>query len=403
MTWEVDAQVEKSGGIDVGTVARRNGGSGCAMMSARLVVVDDEVAHMRALCDTLGFEGYRVDGFHSPSEALRVLKTGACDLLLTDLKMPEMDGIELFRAARAADPDIAGVIMTGHGTVDTAVSALQIGALDYVLKPFRLNAILPVIARALDIRHLRIENATLQRKEREQAQELAAAYRDLEAFSYSISHDLRSPLRAIRGMTQIYLEEAAGTLTQRHRQRLDQVISGAQRMDQMIDDLLKFCRLSRATPNQYRVDLNGITHRLVDDLRAADPHRQIEVRIDRLPDCLGDPGLLEQVMANLLSNAFKFTRDRAEPQVAVGSYLSKIGVNAEQVYFVRDNGAGFNTQYSDRLFGVFQRLHSQDQFPGTGVGLSIAKRILERHGGRIWADSAPGKGATFFFVVARET
>jgi signal transduction histidine kinase len=399
----VDAQVLKSGGIDPGTSAGGSRGSGCIMMTARLVVVDDEVAHMRALCDTLGFEGYRVDGFHSPSEALRVLKTGACDLLLTDLKMPEMDGIELFRAARAADPDIAGVIMTGHGTVDTAVSALQIGALDYVLKPFRLNAILPVIARALDIRHLRIENASLQQKEREQAQELAAAYRDLEAFSYSISHDLRSPLRAIRGMTQIYLEEAAGTLTHRHRQRLDQVLHGAQRMDQMIEDLLKFCRFSRATLNHYRIDLNGITQRLVDDLRAADPRRQIEVRIDRLPDTLGDPGLIEQVMANLLSNAFKFTRDRAEPQVAVGSYLSKIGSDAEQVYFVRDNGAGFNTQYADRLFGVFQRLHSQDQFAGTGVGLSIAKRILERHGGRIWADSAPGKGATFFFVVGRQT
>src|ERR1700733_4258803 len=129
MTWESDAHVFKAGGIDFGTSARSHGRSGWAMLSARLVVVDDEVAHMRALCDTLGIEGYRVDGFHSPSEALRVLRTGACDLLLTDLMMPEMDGIELFRAARAADPDIAGVIMTGHGTVDTAVSALQIAAM----------------------------------------------------------------------------------------------------------------------------------------------------------------------------------------------------------------------------------------------------------------------------------
>jgi signal transduction histidine kinase len=398
----LDARIRTAGAIDSGASARYSHGSDRAMMNARLVVVDDEVAHMRALCDTLGIEGYQVDGFHSPSEALQVLRTGSCDLLLTDLMMPEMDGIELFRAARAAAPDIAGVIMTGHGTVDTAVSALQIGALDYVLKPFRLNAILPVVARALDIRNLRIENAALQERERQQAQELAVAYHDLEAFSYTISHDLRSPLRAIRGITQIYLEDAAGTLTERNRQRLDHVVRGAQRMDQMIEDLLKFCRLSRSAPNRYRIDLNSITHRLVDDLRAADPRRQIEVRIDPLPDCLGHPGLIEQVMANLLSNAFKFTRDRAEPQVAVGSYLAKFGAKAEPVYFVRDNGAGFNTQYADRLFGVFQRLHSQDQFPGTGVGLSIAKRILERHGGRIWADSAPGKGATFFFVVGRE-
>jgi two-component system sensor histidine kinase/response regulator len=373
------------------------------MMNARLIVVDDEAAHMRALCDTLGFEGYRVDGFHSPTEALRVLRTGDCDLLLTDLKMPEMDGIELFRAARAADPDIAGVFMTGHGTIDTAVSALRSGALDYVLKPFTMSAILPVIERALELRNLRMKNASLQQKEREQAQELAAAYRDLEAFSYSISHDLRSPLRAIRGMTDAFLEEAEDTLSARNRQRLDHVVRGAQRMDQMIEDLLKFCRLSRAALNRYRIDLDGITHRLIDELKAGDPHRQIEVRIDPLPDCLGDPSLIEQVMANLLSNAFKFTRGRTDAQVAVSSYLAKSGVAAEQVYFVRDNGAGFNTQYADRLFGVFQRLHSQDQFPGTGVGLSIARRILERHGGRIWADSAPGKGATFFFVVGRDT
>src|SRR5580692_10958171 len=199
-------------------------------MNARLMVVDDETAHMRALCDTLGFEGYQVTGYPSANEALRHLSAGECDLLLTDLMMPDMNGIELFRAARAVDPDIAGVIMTGHGTIDTAVAALQIGALDYVLKPFRLNVILPVIARALDIRRLRMENAVLQRREREQAQELAAAYQDLESFSYSISHDLRSPLRAIRGMTDLYLEEAEDTLTEGGRRRLEQIMRGADRM-----------------------------------------------------------------------------------------------------------------------------------------------------------------------------
>ena len=368
------------------------------MSAARLMVVDDEIAHMRALCDTLGFEGYQVQGFHVPGEALRALSENQCDLLLTDLMMPEMDGIELFRAARAVDPDIAGVIMTGHGTIDTAVEALQIGALDYVLKPFRLNVILPVIARALEIRNLRIENAALQRREREQALELAAAYRDLESFSYSISHDLRSPLRAIRGMTGIYLDEAGDTVTQSGRARLDQVVRGAERMDQMIEDLLRFCRLSRTPPNRHRIDLNAVTRRLVKELEAAEPQRHVDVRIDPLPDCQADPGLIEQVMANLLSNAFKFTKGRSDARVELGSHLEQ----DEQVYFVRDNGAGFNMQYADKLFGVFQRLHSQDQFPGTGVGLSIVKRILERHGGRIWANSVPGQGTTFSFVVGRE-
>ncbi|HEY6458147.1 MAG TPA: ATP-binding protein [Steroidobacteraceae bacterium] len=369
------------------------------MTNAHLMVVDDEVAHMRALCDTLGFEGYQVQGYHSPNDALRALGESQCDLLLTDLMMPEMDGIELFRAARGVDPDIAGVIMTGHGTIDTAVEALQIGALDYVLKPFRLNVILPVIARALEIRNLRIENTALQRREREQALELAAAYQDLESFSYSISHDLRSPLRAIRGMTGIYLEEAGAAVTPSGRARLDQVVRGAERMDQMIEDLLRFCRLSRTPPNRHRIDLNVVACRVVKELQAVDPQRHIDVCIDPLPDCQADPGLIEQVLSNLLSNAFKFTRNRSDARVELGSYQDE---QDEQVYFVRDNGAGFNMQYADKLFGVFQRLHSQDQFAGTGVGLSIVKRILERHGGRIWADSAPGQGATFSFVVGRE-
>jgi two-component system sensor histidine kinase/response regulator len=373
------------------------------MSAASLIIVDDEGAHMRALCDTLGFEGYRVAGFESPREALRALNEGECDLLLTDLMMPEMDGIELFRAARALDPDLAGVIMTGHGTIDTAVAALQIGALDYVLKPFRLNVILPVIARALEIRKLRIENAALHERERQQALELAAAYRDLESFSYSISHDLRSPLRAIRGMTQIYVEEAGDTLQPGARGRLDQVLRGAERMDQMIEDLLRFCRLSRAAPARYRIDLNAITRRVIADLQAADPQRRLEVRIDPLPDAQGDPGLIEQVMANLLSNAFKFTRNRADARVEIGSTTAAAGGRTERIYFVRDNGAGFNMKYADKLYGVFQRLHTQEQFPGTGVGLSIVKRILERHGGRIWAESAPDQGATFFFVVDQET
>jgi two-component system sensor histidine kinase/response regulator len=371
------------------------------MKKAQLMVVDDEVSHMRALCDTLGFEGYRVTGFASPTQALHALSENECDLLLTDLMMPEMDGIELIQAARAVNPDIAAIIMTGHGTIDTAVAALQTGALDYVLKPFRLNVILPVLARALDLRSLRIENAALQRRERDQALKLAAAYRDLESFSYSISHDLRSPLRAIRGMTQIYIEETGAALTDNGRKRLDQVIGGAERMDQMIEDLLRFCRVTHGSPGSTRIDLNAVVARLISELQVAEPGRKLEMRIAALPDCEGDPGLIEQVLANLLSNAFKFTRQRDDALVEVGTFRSENDGENEQVYFVRDNGAGFNMKYADKLFGVFQRLHSQDQFPGTGVGLSIVKRILERHGGRIWAESEPGKGATFFFVVGR--
>ncbi len=390
-------------------------------MSAHLLVVDDEMAQMKALCATLEMEGYRTTGYSSPHEALANLRPGEHELLLTDLMMPELDGIGLIKAARTIDPEIAGVVMTGHGTIDTAVAAMQVGALDYVLKPFRLNAILTVIGRALDVRRLRLENAALQRREREQAAELAAAYRDLESFSYSVSHDLRSPLRAIRGFTDLYLAEFGEGIPEDGRRRLNQVIAGAERMDQLIEDLLKFCRFSRAPLHRRAVDLNAIVRRVLADLQARDPQRAIEVQLQELPGCEGDPSLLEQVMINLLSNAFKFTGKLAQPRIEIGTTMlparsaaqasdapgpsgptgtAGAPTTTERVYFVRDNGAGFDMKYADNLFGVFQRLHSREQFEGTGVGLSIVHRVLQRHGGRIWAESSPGHGATFFFVVS---
>ena len=369
-------------------------------MSARLLVVDDEAAQMKALCHTLEVEGYRATGYSSPQAALDNLRAGEHELLLTDLMMPELDGIELMRAARVIDPELAGVVMTGHGTIDTAVAAMQVGALDYVLKPFKLNVILTVIGRALDLRRLRLENAALQRREREQAAELAAAYGDLESFSYSVSHDLRSPLRAIRGFTDLYLTEFGDAIPPEGRRRLDQVVAGAERMDQLIEDLLKFCRFSRAPLTRRPVDLNVIAQRVVADLRARDPARAIEVSIGQLSGCEGDPSLLEQVLINLLSNAFKFTRDVPDARVELDMLAGAPAPEpAERVYFIRDNGAGFDMKYADNLFGVFQRMHSREQFEGTGVGLSIVQRILQRHGGRIWAESAPSRGATFYFVV----
>lgn len=376
-----------------------------AFAGARLLVVDDEVAQMKALCNTLEHEGYRPTGFSSAKQALERLRPGEHDLLLTDLMMPEIDGIELIRSARLTDPELAGVVMTGHGTIDTAVAAMQVGALDYVLKPFKLNVILPVIVRALDIRRLRIENAALQQREREHAAELAAAYRDLESFSYSVSHDLRSPLRAVNGFMDLFMEEFGDTVTGEARLRLEQVRAGGARMDRLIDDLLKFCRFSRAPLTRRRVELGSLVRRVVADLQAREPERMVQVEIGELPAVAGDASLLEQVLVNLLSNAFKFTRHEAGARVWVGSFLAPDPADAnltERVCFVRDNGAGFDMKYASKLFGVFQRLHSQDQFEGTGVGLSIVQRVLQRHGGRIWAESAPGNGATFFFVLQVE-
>ncbi|SRR6266478_4648677 len=361
----------------------------------RLLIVDDEKAQMKALCHTLETEGYSTTGYSSASEALAALRAGAFELLLTDLMMPEMDGISLLNAARQVDADLAGIVMTGHGTIDTAVKAMQVGALDYILKPFRLNVILPVIARALDVRRLRIENAALQERERQYIYELEAANKDLESFSYSVSHDLRAPLRAITGFCDIFLTEFTASISEEGARLLGHVVDGARRMDRLIEGLLAFCRFSRQPVAKRAVALDGIVQRVVADLRMREGERTVELRIDKLPECQGDALLLEQVFVNLLSNAFKFTRGCAAPVIEVGT----VGQAGELVVFVRDNGAGFDMKYANKLFGVFQRLHSAEEFEGTGVGLSIVQRIIQRHGGRIWAESAPDRGATFFFTL----
>jgi two-component system sensor histidine kinase/response regulator len=372
----------------------------------RLLIVDDEAPQLRALCDTLEQEGFATTGFASAFEALKAIRPGSFDLILTDLMMPGMDGIALLEAARAVDPQVVGIVMTGHGAIDTAVKAMQAGALDYVLKPFKLNLVVPVLNRALAIRQLRIANAELEQRVRERTAELEVANReletankDLESFSYSVSHDLRAPLLTTKGFLDIYLTDYAANTSPEGLAVLHHALAGAERMGRLIEDLLRFARLSRQPLVTCAAPVAEIVAHIVADLRANAPDRDVEVDIGDLPACQGDPMLIEQVFVNLLSNAFKFTRDRHPARISVGC----IAGPDELVYFVRDNGAGFDHAYAHRLFGVFQRLHSTEEFEGTGVGLSIVHRIVQRHGGRTWAESELGKGATFFCSLPRPT
>lgn len=373
---------------------------------------------MRALCNTLSAEGYLTAGFTSPESALSALREeGPFDLLLTDLRMPGMDGIELLAAAKRVEPDLVGIVMTGHGTIDTAVKAMQAGAVDYIQKPFRLQVILPVLRRGLEIRQLRSENSELRKaqetilrlneeleervrqrtRELEAANcELATANQDLEAFSASVSHDLRSPLRTLRGFCDMFLEDFGNAVPEEGRALLERVRESGARMSQLIEDLLAFARFSRQPLRQVRVAMDALVRRVLATL-PSESTRHAQVHVGHLPDCTGDPSLLEQVVANLLSNAFKFSRGRDPAVVEIGSLKQGQAI----VYFVRDNGAGFDMRYAEKLFAMFQRLHPASRFEGTGVGLSIVQRIIERHGGRIWAESAPEAGATFFFTLGQ--
>ena len=223
---------------------------------------------------------------------------------------------------------------------------------------------------------------------------LETAVNELDAFSYSVSHDLRAPLRAINGFSRILLEDGqARCLSNEAIGHLKVIREKATQMGCLIDDLLAFSKVGRATMRREIVDTASLAARVLQDFQSEKP--DVNVRVGQLPAICGDPGLFKQVLTNLVSNAFKYTQTRRDPKIEIGS----IWLDGEQVIFVRDNGVGFDMQYSDKLFGVFQRLHRSEDFEGTGVGLALAQRILARHGQRIWAVAEVGKGATFYFTV----
>jgi len=363
-------------------------------IAARVLIVDDEAALMKALCNTLHERGYDTVGFTSGKAALAGLREEKFDLLLADLMMPDMDGITLLRTATEVDSDLVGIIMTGQGTVDTAVDAMKTGALDYILKPFKLSAIEPVLNRALGVRRLRLEKAALEQRLRRRTDELEAANKELEAFTHTISHDLRAPLRAITSFSEILVEDFDVNLPSEARHLLGRIATNAQRMHQLIENLLRFSRLSQQPLSKERVHTGRLVREVLDELHK-EAKSGISVKVGELDECYGDPSLLRQVFANLLSNAFKFTRNRENGMVEVGCRR----LEGEDVFYVRDNGAGFDMEHASKLFDVFQRLHSASDFEGTGIGLSIVHRIVQRHGGRIWAEGAVNQGATFYFTL----
>jgi len=230
---------------------------------------------------------------------------------------------------------------------------------------------------------------------RRNAAELLAANAELDAFAYSVSHDLRAPLRSIDGFSQVLLEDYAGTLDEAGRDSLRRVRAASQRMATLIDDLLKLARVTRAEMRTEVVDLSGMAGDIAAELQRTAPERQVEVAIAPGLTARGDSRLLRVALDNLLRNSWKYPANQARPRIEIGSAEG----NGSRVFMVRDNGAGFDMQYADKLFGVFQRLHSAAEFEGTGVGLATVRRIITRHGGRIWAEGAVDQGATFYFTL----
>jgi light-regulated signal transduction histidine kinase (bacteriophytochrome) len=239
-------------------------------------------------------------------------------------------------------------------------------------------------------------NAELEDRVNERTAQLEAANKELESFSYSISHDLRAPLRAIDGFSSLIQDEYANQLPQDGIEMLHKVRLSAGRMNQLIDDLLRFSRFNRQPLNILLVQPLDIVQKALEIFRNEREGRQVEIVIGDMPACQADPSLLMQVWINLISNALKYSRKRTVAHIEMGC---QPGEKEQHVYYIHDDGTGFDMQYADKLFGVFQRLHSESEFEGTGVGLALVQRIVSRHGGRIWADSEVDKGSTFYFTL----
>ncbi|MDZ7721447.1 MAG: ATP-binding protein [candidate division KSB1 bacterium] len=233
----------------------------------------------------------------------------------------------------------------------------------------------------------------------ERTKEIENANKELESFAYSVSHDLRAPLRGINGFTGILMQEYAGKLDSEGQRICSVIQKNATKMGQLIDDLLAFSRMGRSSMTFTEINMTDMVHSLYHEITTPETRRRIQLNLEPLENSVGDTSMIRHVWNNLLSNAVKFTGQQDPANIHVFSTRK----NSSVVYCVRDNGAGFDMKYKDKLFGVFQRLHSEKQFPGTGVGLALVKRIVERHHGKVWGESRVGEGASFYFSLpARE-
>jgi signal transduction histidine kinase len=379
-----------------------------------ILLVDDKPANLVALEAMLQGLGQNLVKANSGREALKWLLTHEFAVVLLDVKMPDMDGFETATLIRQRDKSrhTPIIFLTAADKSQTqAVRGYAVGAVDYLVKPivpeFVRSKVAVFVELAKKSELLRRQAELLQAGELE-ARELAEARaelvrdlehknRELESFSYAVSHDLRAPLRRIESFSRAVQESQAERLDDVGSHYLDRVREASSQMAELIDDVLYLARVTRAEMREQEVDLSGLVTLLLERLREAEPNRQVEVRVRPGITVVADGQLLRIALENLLENAWKFTGRTAVARIEFGV----TNVAGEPTYFVRDNGAGFDMAYADRLFGPFQRLHLPSEFPGTGIGLATVQRIIHRHGGRVWAEGLMGQGATFHFTLGR--
>lgn len=347
----------------------------------------------------------------SGAEGLKLVLQQPVDLIVLDVQMPEMDGFEVAKILRSHNRtrDIPIVFASAEKKERQSVmKGFEEGAVDYLPKPLdpeltraKISVLLKLQQQKKELvemneslKSAQADIARLNGELEKKVNQLQSVNRELESFSYSVSHDLRAPLRSIIGYSQVLNEDYGSKLDDDARRVIATVQSNASRMNVLIDDLLEFSKLGKKELMKSTVDMEALVRSVLNDISSTQNH-SAEIKIFDLEKVEADMSLLTQVWVNLLSNAIKYSAKKPNPVVEIGSRKE----GDEIIYWVRDNGAGFDMKYADRLFGVFQRLHKREQFEGTGIGLALCLRIVTKHGGRIWAESQVDEGATFWFSL----
>lgn len=364
----------------------------------KILAIDDTPANLLVLGRALEGE-FDLRIATSGLAGLKLAAEHVPDVILLDVMMPEMDGFETCRRLKA-DPRLSQVpvvFITALAELDAEATGLSLGAADYLTKPINV-----LIARQR-IRNLvereRLRKAVEHQKDhlealvRERTAALEQTVAELESFLYSTAHDLTTPLRAINGYAAILVDSERQNLSAEGRQLLDRIAQAANRLGGLIDGVLDYARAGRQPMRIAEVPLAPLLEAAARPL--AERYPAVRLAVEPLPVVRGDPDMLARVLALLLDNAYKFSALQETPEVAVGVSHE----DGRPAFFVRDNGVGLDMQYAGKLFTMFQRLHRDADFPGRGVGLAIARRLIERHGGRIWVEAAPGRGATFYFTL----
>jgi signal transduction histidine kinase len=360
---------------------------------SNVLVVEDNASDLKLLCGILHMEGFRVIGCGSAQEALQHVRQRDFGVAVVDYRLPDLSGTQLLEQIRACDAHVRVILYTGPALYDSIKEAIDLGAFAYVERLSDPAELVRHVQRAclerVDRYALDLEQAAALRTE-----ELARSNRELEEFASVVAHDLRSPLLTISGYCQLLDEEYAERFDATAREYLNQAVAGAARMGRLIEDILEYSRAGRSSEPLRAVDMQSVLVHATANLEASIREHDVRIEVGPMPVVVGDPTQLVQLVQNLLDNAIKFRRVQQPPRVGVTASPS----DGCWQFAVEDNGIGVAEEHFERIFQTFQRLHGRE-LPGTGIGLAICRRIVERHGGRIWLRSAVGQGATFYFTL----